>query len=100
MAKLMACRDTASSAHPTKLVGSQGRSARGTHMPEKSGVPSAVLGDGAVKFGEPSALRGTPGVGRCSHWAVRGIDRASVSSVIRMLTMIHDLPFSRVSLMN
>jgi hypothetical protein len=32
-------------------------------MPEKSGLPSAIRGAGAVMFTLPSAFRGTPAVG-------------------------------------
>src|SRR5437868_663372 len=44
----------------------------GFQMPDKSGFPSASLGAGAVKFGLPSAVRGTPGVVSFSHWAATG----------------------------
>ena len=33
------------------------------HMPDKSGFPSAVRGAGASRFGLPSGVCGTPGVG-------------------------------------
>src|SRR5262245_32015698 len=39
----------------------------GCQMPEKSGLPSADRGGGADRLGLPSAVRGTSGVGRCSH---------------------------------
>src|SRR5438067_3132991 len=39
------------------------------HMPLRSALPSAVRGAGADRFGLPSAVRGTPGVGCSSHWA-------------------------------
>src|SRR5438477_1585164 len=42
------------------------------HVPDTSGLPSAVRGAGAVRFGLPSAVRGIPGVGCFSHWAPRG----------------------------
>ena len=35
--------------------------------PEKSGLPSGVLGGGAERFGFPSGVRGIPGSGYCSH---------------------------------
>src|SRR6476660_2393518 len=41
----------------------------GIHTPDRSGCPSAVTGAGALRFGLPSAGRGTPGVGVFSHWA-------------------------------
>src|SRR5580700_132188 len=34
-----------------------------SHMPLRSGLPSAVLGAGALRFGLPSGVLGTPGVG-------------------------------------
>ena len=33
------------------------------HTPDRSGLPSAVFGIGAVRFTLPSLVRGTPGVG-------------------------------------
>ena len=41
----------------------------GCHRPDKSGLPSGVLGAGAARFGLPSAVRGIPGVGQSSHCA-------------------------------
>src|SRR5262245_4508101 len=38
-------------------------------MPEKSGLPSAVLGAGALRLALPSGRRGVPGVGRFNHCA-------------------------------
>ena len=35
--------------------------------PDKSGLPSAAFGDGALRFGSPLARRGTPAVGWFSH---------------------------------
>ena len=46
-------------------------------MPEKSTLPSAVRGAGASRFGFPSAVRGTPGVGYDGHCAP--IEGASVA---------------------
>ena len=37
--------------------------------PVKSGLPSAVLGAGAVMFSFPSGVLGTPAVGYEGHWA-------------------------------
>src|SRR5262245_24807534 len=39
------------------------------HRPERSGLPSAVLGAGPVRLGWPSAVLGTPGVGYEGHCA-------------------------------
>src|SRR3989475_10748031 len=38
-------------------------------IPERSGLPSGVLGTGAERFGFPSRVRGIPGVGWRSHCA-------------------------------
>src|SRR4029453_1593183 len=43
------------------------------HRPERSGLPSAVRGAGAVRLGFPSAVRGIPGVGTFSHCANAGV---------------------------
>src|SRR5580658_5234875 len=39
-----------------------------SHIPEKSGLPSAVLGVGASRFGNPPGVLGTPAVGYWIHW--------------------------------
>src|SRR6516162_4026829 len=38
-------------------------------MPERSGFPSAALGEGAARLGLPSGVRGVFGSGRLIHWA-------------------------------
>src|SRR5438876_2926684 len=38
-------------------------------MPDRSGLPSAARGAGALTFGRPSVVRGTPGVGYGGHCA-------------------------------
>ena len=43
--------------------GVQGIFSADCQMPEKSGLPSGSRGGGAVRFGLPSAVRGTSGVG-------------------------------------
>src|ERR1700686_359976 len=43
-----------------------------SQMPDRSGLPSAVFGAGADRFGFPSGVRGTPGVGEFSHCAESG----------------------------
>jgi hypothetical protein len=50
-------------------------------MPEKSALPSAVRGVGAVRFGFPSGVRGTPGVGYDDHCATTG-DAAATHTAI------------------
>src|SRR5215212_4537890 len=44
------------------------------HIPEKSGLRSALRGVGAVTFGLPSGSRGTPAVGNLIHWATSGAE--------------------------
>src|ERR1044071_3733301 len=51
-----------------------GKASPVSHMPEKSGLPSAVRGAAAARFGLPSANRGTPAVGYFSHCADRAVD--------------------------
>src|SRR5437879_12649015 len=60
------------------------------HMPERSGLPSAVRGAGAVRFGLPSAVRGMPGVGWFSHCAAKGI--VSADKMVAMRTVFIRLP--------
>src|SRR2546428_11027587 len=43
-----------------------------SHMPDRSGFPSAVRGVGAVRFGLPSRVRGTLGSRGFAHWAGAG----------------------------
>src|SRR5436190_17624876 len=45
-------------------------------IPDRSGLPSAVLGVGASRIGAPLAVRGTPGVGYFGHCAESDGDRA------------------------
>src|SRR5579863_2181189 len=64
---LINCGVRGSSVHCTpRSLGSQVRTSRGIHMPEKSGLPPEVLGAGAAR----STL--LPGVGKLIHWAVAG----------------------------
>src|SRR5207249_2190803 len=51
--------------------GAQGRVRSATHTPERSGVPSAVFGAGALMSGDPAGVRGTPALGYCTHCACR-----------------------------
>src|SRR5262245_47137729 len=46
-------------------------------IPEKSGLPSAVRGAGALRFGLPSDPFGTPGWGRNGHCADSDDERAA-----------------------
>src|SRR5262249_8698167 len=58
---------------PTRMsgppAGGPGRVCCMSQMPDKSGAPDAVRGAGASRFGWPSEVLGTPGVGYLSHWA-------------------------------
>jgi hypothetical protein len=68
---------------PSALVriGGHGRGLFGSHMPLRSGLPPA-RGAGAVRFGEPSALRGTLGVGTSNHWAASGNAAANRTVIV------------------
>src|SRR5437773_11438249 len=57
---LMNSCPTGMSAQPS---GGQGRLCSTSQTPEKSGLPSAVLGVGASRFGVPAGVLGTPVVG-------------------------------------
>src|SRR6266853_2133929 len=51
-----------------ETVAPSARSARcllsaATQIPDRSGLPSGIFGAGAERFGFPSGVRGTPGVG-------------------------------------
>jgi hypothetical protein len=48
-----------------------------SQIPEKSGCPSAVLGVGAIRFGLPSEVLGTPAVGYFNHCADAVEDQVS-----------------------
>src|SRR5678816_1397487 len=50
-------------------------------IPEKSTLPSAVRGVGASRFGLPSAIRGTPGVGYDGHCAPSEGDTATAIAI-------------------
>src|SRR5262249_27036061 len=49
-------------------------------MPEKSGLPPGMRGDGAFRSGAPFGRRGIPGVGYFNHWAPAGVAMASTNS--------------------
>src|SRR5579862_544274 len=52
-------------------------------MPERSGLPSAVRGAGAERFGLPSGRRGMPGALRSNHCAAAGDDAVNEARVAR-----------------
>jgi len=62
-----------------------------SHMPERSGLPSAVRGAGPRRSTLPSAVRGAPGVGGFTHWASRSgaVTRIKASADIRCTTPKH-----------
>src|SRR6266853_2920145 len=62
-----------------------GRLSSGTQMPDKSGLPSAVRGAGASRFGSPAAVFGTHAVGYFTHCAPTGKAVATSSAI----TMTH-----------
>src|SRR5947199_1180783 len=64
--------------------GGHGRLCSISEMPERSGLPSAVGGAGALRSGLPSAVRGTPAVGYFSHWAETEADRDAAHTIARM----------------
>src|SRR5437773_4464993 len=68
-------------------AGGQGRLSSGAHIPEKSGLPSVVLGAGASRFGVPLALRGTPAVGYFSHCANADVAIVQHSAVPASVTI-------------
>src|SRR5438034_8151654 len=43
-----------------------------SQIPDRSGCPSMDRGAGALRFGEPLAVRGTPAVGKFNHCARAG----------------------------
>src|ERR1051325_12252317 len=67
-------------------------------MPEKSTLPSGVRGAGAVRFGFPSAVRGTPGVGYGGHCAKTDEPDATQTAIAIALIdhFIHNPPDLRV----
>src|SRR5215471_20118510 len=56
--------------------------------PERSGWPSGARGAGAARFGLPSGVRGTPGVGRFSHCAAKGAANAPASAAMRQAFIV------------
>src|SRR6185369_5116889 len=54
---------------PSPVVGGPATARKFSQIPERSGLPSAVRGAGAFRFGFPSAVFGTPGVGCSGHCA-------------------------------
>src|SRR4026209_1375920 len=61
--------NTAGGGGPAGALPAVSRRGDTSQMPERSGLPSAVRGVGALRFTLPSAPRGTPGGSRLSHCA-------------------------------
>src|SRR5262245_42435511 len=57
------------------------------HTPDRSGVPSAVRGAGAVRLGLPSGVRGRPGVEYLNHCAPSGALTA-INSIVTIRRFI------------
>src|ERR1044071_6305048 len=53
------------------------------HRPDRSGLPSAIRGAGAVMLTLPSARRGTPDVGWFTHCAVSRTDASKAAVTTR-----------------
>src|SRR4029450_336706 len=53
------------------------RQPRFSHIPVRSGLPSAVFGAGALRSGCPFGSLGTPAVGERGHWAAAAEGRAA-----------------------
>src|SRR2546427_10071171 len=53
-----------------------------SQIPDKSGCPSMDRGAGALRFGEPLAVRGTPAVGEFNHCARAGA--AITNEIVRV----------------
>jgi hypothetical protein len=64
------------------------RQPRFSQTPERSGLPSGVLGTGAVRFTLPSAVRGTPVSGRFAHWAAEG-EESDATSTTKLADVSH-----------
>src|SRR5438105_947815 len=62
-----------------------------SHMPDRSGLPSAVLGAGAPRFGCPLGILGTPAVGYFSHCAPRGAAIAIIATITLFIILTPDL---------
>src|SRR5262245_33087840 len=52
---------------PSRMIGGHGSGLSPSHTPEKSGLPSAVRGGGALTSRAPLGSRGTPGIGYLNH---------------------------------
>jgi hypothetical protein len=74
---------------PRPVVGCAPAGRKFSQIPERSGLPSAVLGAGASKSGLPSAVLGTPAVGwggHCPHSAT------ALANTIARVFIVTDYP--------
>src|ERR1700730_6751525 len=58
-----------------------------SQTPLRSGLPSAVRGTGALKFGFPSRSFGTPCVGYGAHWAESAVAMAASNKDNRLVVI-------------
>src|ERR1051325_5664008 len=65
----------------------QGNASSVSQIPERSGLPSAIRGAGAVRLGLPSASLGIPAVGYFSHCAPIGTDRTQRPAAVNASTI-------------
>ena len=68
--------------------GGQGRLCSMSQMPERSGLPSAACGAGALRLGRRSGVLGTPAVGYFNHCAERGVDIATTATTKATVTIL------------
>src|SRR5262249_14606926 len=81
----------------------QGLFSSAAQIPERSGLPSDILGVGACRFGDPSDVLGTPAVGYFTHCAAAGTDiadkrEATTATSIRVES-IDFLVFERIAIL-
>src|SRR5215204_5241064 len=87
---LMPSRDIGSSAPHTSDSGSclpLQLALSVSQIPEKSGLPSGVRGEGADRLGFPSAVLGTPAVGYFNHWAKTVVERLRAAATTAAITV-------------
>jgi hypothetical protein len=82
-----------------RVTSLHGSGSAACQIPEKSGLPSAVLEAGAAGLALPSAVRGTPAVGYFSHCAVRqdAGSRQTAISLSRTRRLYQEEKFSRLN---
>src|SRR5437868_14793883 len=59
----------------------------GFQIPVRSGLPSAIFGAGAVRFGLPSGVRGTFGVLLASHCAETATVNSAANAIVTRVFM-------------